>query len=69
VICSPGASCCATTAGFGAVTAPLVGLAGAQTAVPLGVVGVSAAVLAFVGYVLVRRPPRPVLALEYQAPA
>lgn len=41
---------------FGALTAPLVGLAGAQTAVPLGVVALSAALLSLPGYVLLRRP-------------
>jgi MFS transporter, DHA1 family, multidrug resistance protein len=41
---------------FGGVTAPLVGLAGAGTAVPLGVVALIAALLSLVGYVLLRRP-------------
>nr|WP_246872452.1 MULTISPECIES: hypothetical protein [Rhodococcus] len=41
---------------FGGVTAPLVGLAGPGTAVPLGVVTLSAALLGLVGYVLLRRP-------------
>ena len=39
---------------FGAVTAPLVGLAGPGTAVPLGVVAVVAAVLSLAGYALLR---------------
>ncbi|WP_040784588.1 multidrug effflux MFS transporter [Rhodococcus ruber] len=41
---------------FGGVTAPLVGLAGPGTAVPLGVVTVIAALLGVGGYVLLRRP-------------
>lgn len=41
---------------FGGVTAPLVGLAGPETAVPLGVVTVTAALLGLVGYVLLRPP-------------
>lgn len=41
---------------FGGLTAPLVGLAGPGTAVPLGVVTVTAALLGVGGYVLLRRP-------------
>jgi DHA1 family bicyclomycin/chloramphenicol resistance-like MFS transporter len=41
---------------FGGVTAPLVGLAGAGTAVPLGLVAVGGALLSLVGYALLRRP-------------
>ncbi|NGP07738.1 multidrug effflux MFS transporter [Rhodococcus sp. 14C212] len=41
---------------FGGVTAPLVGLAGPGTAVPLGVVTVTAALLGVGGYVLLRPP-------------
>lgn len=39
---------------FGGITAPLVGLAGAETAVPLGIVAVTAALLSLAGYALVR---------------
>jgi MFS transporter, DHA1 family, multidrug resistance protein len=41
---------------FGGVTAPLVGLAGAGTAVPLGVVALAAALLGLGGYAVLRRP-------------
>jgi DHA1 family bicyclomycin/chloramphenicol resistance-like MFS transporter len=41
---------------FGGITAPLVGLAGAGTAVPLGLVATGVAVLSIGGYWLVRRP-------------
>jgi MFS transporter, DHA1 family, multidrug resistance protein len=40
---------------FGGITAPLVGLAGATTAVPLGVVATVAAVASLAGYALLRR--------------
>ncbi|MGH8891969.1 MAG: multidrug effflux MFS transporter [Actinomycetes bacterium] len=40
--------------GFGAVVAPLVGVAGAQTAVPLGVVAVGAAACGALSYALIR---------------
>ncbi|GAA2760778.1 multidrug effflux MFS transporter [Actinopolymorpha rutila] len=40
---------------FGGLTAPLVGLAGAGTAVPLGIVTVAAALLSFAGYALLHR--------------
>ncbi|MGW0230425.1 MFS transporter [Actinopolymorpha singaporensis] len=40
---------------LGGLTAPLVGLAGAGTAVPLGIVAVAAALLSFVGYALLHR--------------
>jgi DHA1 family bicyclomycin/chloramphenicol resistance-like MFS transporter len=40
---------------FGGVTAPLVGLAGAGTAVPLGVVALAAALLGLGGYAVLRR--------------
>lgn len=40
---------------FGGITAPLVGLAGARTAVPLGVVTALAATASLMGYVLLRR--------------
>ena len=44
--------------GFGAVAAPMVGVAGAGTAVPLGGVALTAAVCAVGGYALVgRRAP------------
>ena len=43
---------------MGAVVAPLVGLAGEDTAVPLGLVALACSVLA-VGGLLRRRPPRP----------
>ncbi|WP_240918374.1 hypothetical protein [Rhodococcus sp. 14C212] len=41
---------------FGGVTAPLVGPAGPQAAVPLGVVTLAAALLGLVGYAVLRRP-------------
>jgi MFS transporter, DHA1 family, multidrug resistance protein len=41
---------------FGGVTAPLVGLAGAGTAIPLGVVALAAALLSLVGYRLLHHP-------------
>jgi MFS transporter, DHA1 family, multidrug resistance protein len=44
--------------GFGAVAAPLVGIAGAGTAVPLGGVALAAAVCAVGGYALVGRRAR-----------
>jgi DHA1 family bicyclomycin/chloramphenicol resistance-like MFS transporter len=44
---------------FGGVAAPLVGLAGPDTAVPLGVVAVAAALAALGGYGLVRRATSP----------
>lgn len=40
--------------GFGAVVAPLVGVAGAQTAVPLGIVTVGAAACSALSYALIR---------------
>jgi DHA1 family bicyclomycin/chloramphenicol resistance-like MFS transporter len=46
---------------FGALTAPLVGLAGPATAVPLGLVALSAALLSLAGYALLR-PARPATA-------
>jgi DHA1 family bicyclomycin/chloramphenicol resistance-like MFS transporter len=44
--------------GFGGVTAPLVGLAGPGTAVPLGIVTFGAAVLGLFSYAVLHRPPR-----------
>ena len=44
--------------GFGAVAAPLVGVAGAGTAVPLGGVALAAAACAVGGYALIGHPAR-----------
>ena len=44
--------------GFGAVAAPLVGVAGAGTAVPLGGVALAATACAFGGYALIGPPAR-----------
>ncbi|MCF4121710.1 multidrug effflux MFS transporter [Antribacter sp. KLBMP9083] len=46
--------------GFGGVTAPLVGVAGAATILPLGVVSVVAVVLAGAAYLALATRPRPV---------
>jgi MFS transporter, DHA1 family, multidrug resistance protein len=51
---------------FGGVTAPLVGLAGAGTAVPLGVVALGAALLGVGGYTVLRRPT-PTSVLDHAA--
>ncbi len=44
---------------FGGLTAPLVGLAGPDTAVPLGIVAVTGTLLAVASYTLLLRPSRP----------
>lgn len=50
--------------GFGAVTAPLVGIAGAGTAVPFGVVTLASVLLAVLAYCALVRPSRRPLGLS-----
>jgi DHA1 family bicyclomycin/chloramphenicol resistance-like MFS transporter len=53
---------------FGGITAPLVGLAGAGTAVPLGIVTTVAAGASLVGYWMLRQPPGRSAAVRPSAP-